>query len=226
VYFPSVSNLFARGKQDDAKRIMNSSLTLLSAGIIFLVLIAFLFADEIVLVLFSKEYLDVSLAFALLMLNFCLRAISNILGYSLVSAGYSSAPVKANIIAVTLNIVGSLILIQMFGYLGAIYSLLLMNITTQIIYEVLLSQARLAPYLIEYLKPFFLLVAALGVYWFFGVSSIPLRLLLLGLYIGACWMFIREVREASHLALEHILRLRASLRVRQALPAREDISKH
>jgi PST family polysaccharide transporter len=226
VYFPSLSNLFAKGKQDDAKRIMNSSLTLLSAGIIFLVLIAFLFADEIVLALFSKEYLDVSLAFALLMLNFCLRAISNILGYSLVSAGYSSAPVKANIIAVTLNIASSLILIQMFGYLGAIYSLLLMNLTTQIIYEVLLSQARLAPYLIEYLKPFFLLVAALGVYWFFGVSSIPLRVLLLGLYIGACWMFIKEVREASHLALEHILRLRASLRVRQALPAREDISKH
>ncbi len=226
VYFPSLASLFAKGKRDDAKRVMNSSLVLLSAGIIFLVLVAFLFANEIVLILFSREYLEVSLAFALLMLNFCLRAISNILGYSLVSAGYSSAPVKANIVAVTVNMVSSVILIQMFGYIGAVYSLLLMNITTQIIYELFLRQARLAPHLFEYLKPIFLFAVMIGIYRLFGTDNNLLKLLLVGLYTGACWIFIKEIRESLHWALEYISKSRVGTLIWQARSGmREDVSK-
>jgi PST family polysaccharide transporter len=227
VYFPSLSSLFARNNREDAKRIMNSSLILLSTGIIFLTLVAFLFADEIILVLFSKEYLEVSLAFVLLMLNFWLRSIANILGYSLVSAGNSSAPVKANIVAVAVNIVSSLILIQMFGYVGAIYSLLLMNITTQIIYELFLRRAGLVPHLLEYLKPFFLLVITIGMYWLLGMENNLLKVLLSGLYIGACWIFTREIRESSRLVLEYISRSRVGTLVWQARSRmREDASKH
>ena len=208
VYFPSSSNLFAKGDRDDAKKLMNSSLVLLSTGIIFLVLVAFLFAKDIVLVVFSKDYLEVSLTFALLMLNFYLRAISNVLGYSLVAAGYSSAPVKANIVASIVNIISSFVMIQKFGYIGAVYSLLLMNITSQIIYGLLLKRARLVPYLLEYLKPVFLFVVAISVYWFFGTNSIMLELLLIGLYIGSCWILIKEIRESSHSILKYIFRPR------------------
>lgn len=144
VYFPSLSNLFAKGNRDDVHRMMNGSLVTLSTGIVFAVLVAFLFGKEIVLVLFTKEYLKVSLAFELLMLNFYLRAISNILGYSLVAAGYSSAPVKANLVSSTVNIVGSLLLLKVFGYIGAVYSLLLMNLSSQIIYELFLRRVNLA----------------------------------------------------------------------------------
>lgn len=225
VYFPSLSSLFAKNNHDDAKRIMNSSLILLSVGILFLVLVAFLFANQIVLVLFSKEYLEVSLAFVLLMLNFWLRSISNILGYSLVSAGDSSAPIKANIIAVAVNIVSSLILIQIFGYVGAVYSLLLMNITTQIIYELFLRRARLVPHLLEYLKPFFLLAVTIGIYWLFGTDSNLLKVLLAGLYIGTCWIFIREMREAAHVALAYISRSRVGTLIWQVRPrVGEDVS--
>jgi O-antigen/teichoic acid export membrane protein len=208
VYFPGLSNLFAKGDQNDAKKLMNNSLVLLSTGIIFLVLVAFLFARDIVLLIFSEEYLEVSLAFALLMLNFYLRAISNILGYSLVAAGYSSAPVKANIVASTVNIISSLVLIRIFGYIGAVYSLLLMNITSQIIYGLLLNQVGLAPHLLEYLKPVFLFVVAVSTYWFFGADSYLVGLLLIGLYIGACWMLIKEVRESSNSVWKYIFKLR------------------
>jgi O-antigen/teichoic acid export membrane protein len=208
VYFPGISNLFAKGNRDDAHRMMNSSLVLLSTGISFLVLVAFLFANEIVLVLFSKEYLEVSLAFALLMLNFYIRAISNILGYSLVSAGYSSAPVKANIVASTVNIIGSLVLIRIFGYIGAVYSLLLMNITSQIIYELILRRVRLAPHLLEYLKPVLLLAVAMGIYWLFGTDSILLKLLLVGSYIAGSWLLIEEIKGFSHTAMKYVFSLK------------------
>jgi O-antigen/teichoic acid export membrane protein len=209
VYFPSLSGLFAKGNWNDAHRMMKSSLVLLSTGIVFLVLVSFLFAKEIVLALFSKEYLEVSLAFAFLMLNFCLRAISNILGYSLVAAGHASAPIKANIVASIVNIIGSLLLIKMFGYIGAIYSLLLMNITSQVVYELLLRRVGLAPPLLEYLKPVFLLSVALGFYWLLGTNSILLRLLLIGFYIAGAWWFIEEIKGFSHTAVKYVFSPRA-----------------
>jgi O-antigen/teichoic acid export membrane protein len=204
VYFPNLSNLFAKGNRDDAHRMMNSSLILLSTGIIFLVLVSFLFAKEIVLTLFSKEYLEVSQAFVLLMLNFCLRAISNIMGYSLVAAGHSSAPVKANIMASIVNIVGSLVLVQMFGYIGAVYSLLLMNITSQLIYELLLRRVGLAPRLFEYLKPVLLLAVAMGIYWLFGVDNTLLKLLPVGFYIAGSWLLIKDIKGLSHIAVKYV----------------------
>ncbi len=204
VYFPNLSNLFAKGHREDAHRMMNSFLVLLSTGIVFLVLVASLFGKEIVLVLFSEEYLEVSVAFALLMLNFYLRAVSNLLGYSLVASGNSSAPIKANIVSSTVNIVGSLILIQAFGYIGAVYSLLLMNVTSQIVYELLLRRSGLTPHLLEYLKPVFLLALALSIYWFFGIDSILLKLLLVGVYIAGSWLFIKDIRGLSRTAVKRV----------------------
>jgi len=204
VYFPGISKLFANYQRNDAKKLMRSSLILLSTGIMFFVLVAFLFADEIILALFSSKYLEVSMAFALLMLNFCLRAISNILGYSLVAAGYSSAPVKANIAASAVNIIGGLVLIHFFGYIGAVCALLLMNVTSQIIYQLLLRGGGLAPDPLAYLKPFFLVAAALGIYWLFDADSILLRLLLLSSYIAGSLLFIKEIKAISHSAARHI----------------------
>jgi O-antigen/teichoic acid export membrane protein len=69
VYFPTLSNLFAKGNRDDAHKMMNSSLILLSTGINFLVLVSFLFADKIVRCYFQK-ILGSLTGFALLMLSF------------------------------------------------------------------------------------------------------------------------------------------------------------
>jgi len=209
VYFPTMSSLFAKGNREDAQRVMNTSLVLLSAGILFLVLVGFLFADEIVLAVFPTEYRDVSLAFALLMLNFYLRAIANVLGYSLVSAGYPSAPIKAYTVAGAVNILSSLIMIQIFGYVGAVYSLMLMNIVSQIIYGLLLRGAELAPHLLAYSKPVFLLGAALGVYWLFEMDDTLLRLLLVGFYVVGCWMLAKEIRESARSAFQHVIKARA-----------------
>ncbi|MEW6030132.1 MAG: flippase [Chloroflexota bacterium] len=204
VYFPNLSNLFAKGHREDAHKMMNRFLVLLSTGIIFLVLVAFLFGKEIVLVLFSEEYLEVSLAFAFLMLNFYLRAVSNILGYSLVASGNSSAPVRANIVSSTVNVVASLVLIRAFGYIGAAYSLLLMNVTSQIIYELLLRRSGLTPYLLGYLKPVLLLTLALSIYWSFGIDSTLLKFLLVGIYVAGSWLFIGEIRWLSRTAVKRV----------------------
>lgn len=209
VYFPNQSKFFSQGNRDSAQRFMNKSLGLLSTGIIFWVLIAFLYGEEIVLLLFSKEYVEVTLAFALLMLNFYLRAISNVLGYSLISAGYSSAPMKANVVAIIVNIVSSIVLIQAFGYIGAVYSLLLMNNTSQIIFCLQLKRVGITPDFVEYLKPALLLAATLVVYLLIGSSNLLFKLFLTILYPVSSWLSIREVRNFSHAAWNYIIRPRA-----------------
>jgi O-antigen/teichoic acid export membrane protein len=138
------------------------------------------------------------------MLNFYIRAISNILGYSLVAAGYSSAPVKANIAASIVNIVGSLVMIRMFGYIGAVYSLLLMNITSLIIYELFLRRVGLVPYLLEYLKPVFLLAVALSIFRLFGVENTLLKLMLVGFYIAGSLFFIKQLKRLSFAAVKYV----------------------
>jgi O-antigen/teichoic acid export membrane protein len=109
-------------------------------------------------------------------------------------------------VASAVNIIGSLIMIQQFGYIGAVYSLLLMNITTQVIYSVLLKRAELAPNLFDYFKPFFLFIVAVGAYWIIGADSFLLALLLIGLYIGASWMLIKEIRESTHSIVKYVFR--------------------
>ena len=97
----------------------------------------------------------------------------------------------------------------MFGYIGAVYSLLLMNLTSQVIYGVLLKRVDLAPRLLEYLKPVFLLAIALGVYWLFGADSTLLKLLLVGFYIAGSLLFIEEIKGVLHTAMKYVFRPRA-----------------
>ncbi len=194
VYFPNISQLFSKGDKDAAENLMNKSLVIISLITTFCVLIAFLFRNEIIILLFSEKYLGSSLAFALLMLNFYLRAISNIMGYSLVSAGYSSVPVKVNSVSSIISIGGSLILIPLFGFIGAVYSLLTMNIVSQIIFYSYLVKAGIDARVIKYLKPLFIILATAFIYFLIGYDSLIFKLTFIAVYVALGWLFIKEFK--------------------------------
>lgn len=143
VYFPNQSMLFSSGRKRDALKIMNRSIGIISAAILTFVLFSFLFQNEIVHFVFSEKYSQAALAFALLMLNFHLRAVVNVMGYSLVSAGFSATPMKVNSVACLVNIVGNLIMIPVFGFMGAVYALLLQNTVSQLMFGYYLAKAGL-----------------------------------------------------------------------------------
>ncbi len=207
VYFPSQSMLFSIGDRKEAEKFMNNTLVLLSTGISVLVLIAFIFREDIIALVFSREYIEVSMAFALLMFNFYLRAISNVLGYSIVSSGNSSAPIITNFLSALVNIVSSIILIQEFGYLGAVYSLILMNITSQIVYILFLRRVKIILKLVEYLMPLLVLLIFVGIYIIMiGGNNLNLGIVIIGCHIFICWLVIKQVREFSISAMDFITR--------------------
>ena len=128
VYFPNLAKLFSQGDKKTAGVLIERSIGIFSLVVSFLALFAFLFRNELTIFLFSEKYAEVSLAFALLILNFLIRGFGDLMGYTLVSAGYPSVSPKVNTIASFISISLSFLLIPIYGYMGAVYSLIIMNV--------------------------------------------------------------------------------------------------
>ena len=195
VYFPNLSNLFSKGEKQDAQTVMNTSLTLFSFLFFFVALIAFLFGKQIIGLVFSDKYLLVSPAFSLLTLNFALRAISNIMGYSLVSAGFSRLPVKVNSVSSAVNIIGALIMIPAFGYIGAVYALLIMNAVSQVMHGFYLIKTEIVPRIMETIKPMLILMPLIGIYFAVGNESLVVKLIMSSAYVGTSCLLIKDLRK-------------------------------
>jgi O-antigen/teichoic acid export membrane protein len=204
VYFPNLSTLFSKKRKTDAESLMNKSINFLSIGMSFIVLVSFLFKDEIVVLMFSDKYAQSSLAFSLLMLNFYFRAISNIMGYSIVSAGYSSIPVKVNSVSSIINVISSLIFIPIFGFIGAVYSLLIMSIVSQIVYYYFLIKNHIFIEMSEYLKTTFICVTFVIVYSYIDSQILMIKTMFILLYILFSFAAIKEIRDYSGLLFRYL----------------------
>lgn len=195
VYFPNSSKLFAENKNADAENLMNKSLIGISAALSVAVLVSFIFQGEIISIIFSAKYLEASLAFALLMFNFYLRAISNILGYTLVAAGFSSTSLKTNLVASSISLAGSLLMVPKFGFIGAVYALIVMNLVSQIIYTRFLWKYLFLPNSREYLKPLVVVILTVAFYYIFNISNVFLKILLVLINIGLISFWIKDISE-------------------------------
>lgn len=204
VYFPNISELLLAGKHEEAGRFMNQGLIVASAGLSMVTLVAFLFRNEIVLLVASDQYLDASLALALLTLNFSINAIARVMGYTVVAAGYSSVPVRINLIGSVLNITGCLILIPKFGFIGAIYSLLGMSTISQLLNFYYLNRASIRPDLWGFSKSLLLLVVVAAGYSLAGVDSYLFRGLALLVQLGLLWVLIPELKRVVQFAGQFI----------------------
>jgi O-antigen/teichoic acid export membrane protein len=195
VYYPNISKLFSQNNKKGAIRLMNKSLAFSSVILAFISLVSFFFGKEIITLLFSDAYKESAFAFSLLMFNFYLRALSNLLGYTLVSAGYSSVPVKVNIVSSIISVGGSILLIPLIGYIGAVYSLLAMNISSVILFNYHLVKRDMAPESFEYYKPLIFIIA-LGLFSILiPLEVLALKILFLIIFLIASWIWLNGVKE-------------------------------
>jgi len=208
VFFPNMAKLFSIGDKRSAELLLNKSLVVFSNVLMLFVLLSFIFSREIVGIMFSARYLDSSLGFSLLIFNFYLRALSNIMGYSLVSAGLASVPVKAGTISSVISIAGSFILIPIFGFIGAIYSTLAMSIIAQVSYTYFMKKADIRVNSFEYLKPLIVLTVILVVYYLINADSMVIKLITVAIYLAASSIFIKEIKLISQTVMRFIPRFR------------------
>ena len=203
VFFPSMSELINNDRKEEAGRFMNRGLILGSACLSLAALGVFLFQEEVMLIVASEQYLEASFALSLMMINFNLNSIARMMGYSIVAAGFTTVPVKINLVSSIANIAGCLLLIPQFGYVGAIYSLLGMNVVAQLMNYFFLIKANLKPELWGFSKPTIFLVVLIGAYTFWGNESFWIRLLVLMIYVALCWFFIAEVKPSVRYGVKH-----------------------
>lgn len=119
VYFPHVVELFARKRQDVAVQVLETTLRSVTFVAACCLIIVSLFNEEIVTLLFTKNYLACAPIMELLMVAMTLSLIGYTLGTSLVAAGYSKLPMLINTVDTAVALVANIIMIPRYGITGA-----------------------------------------------------------------------------------------------------------
>jgi len=204
VYFPNLATLFSEGNKKTAVNLIEKSLGIFSISISLLFLFCFFFRNELTLLLFSARYIEVSLAFALLILNFFLRGLGNLMGYPFIPAGYPSVPPRINALGGVISIGLSILLVPKFGYMGAVYALLIMNIVSTSLFYIYLLKYDINPRLKLFIKPALLFLIAPISLLFSGQNILILNglLFLIALVLG--WIISSDFRSAAKHLISYI----------------------
>jgi len=186
VFFPNMSELFSQGNKAEAKKLLDNSLRIVSFLSLFCTLVVILFQRQIVEVLFSARYLESAPILALLMIALSIGLISNILGTSLVSAGYSKLPVLINIVDTLVTIAANLILIPIFGVIGAAYAAILARALTNPVNVWFLKKKGVEMCVGNYMKPVIIFAVFMAIYTVTGITGIFFNLIIITLFLAAC----------------------------------------
>lgn len=119
VYFPLSANIYATEKKEKTDYLINNSIRLVAFLAAFAALIIAFFGKNIIVLLFSEEYLAIYWVLVLLMIGLTLEMVENILGFSLVAIGEPDKPLYINIMRGIVSLVGNLTILPILGYMGA-----------------------------------------------------------------------------------------------------------
>jgi len=216
VFFPYISDLFAKKKMDMASEMLNHSLRLIAFTGVLGILIAFFFGNEIIILLFSGKYQDSSLLFGFLMIVLTLNMIDYTLGYSLVAVGESNKPPLINTIHTGVNFLGYFLLIPVTGIFGVVYANIAGVLVANPINVHFLWKKNVLSKYSTYIKPV-LIGAACYVLWVFVMPSHWIfRAGILILYVVFSFVFRVLTFDDLVLLFEQINRLLKTRFVRQS----------
>jgi O-antigen/teichoic acid export membrane protein len=200
VFFPNMSELIAKKRYAEAERVLNNSLRIVSFVTFFAALVATLFQIEIVRLLFSARYLDCAPALSLLMLSLSISIIGNIIGTSLVALGQPDKPVKVVFIDTVVNVIANIIMIPVFGFMGAAYaSLLARSVATPFVVW-FMKRGGIGIKISQFLKPL-LAFGVLGIlYLLIKPESLIIKISFVIFFLVSC-LALSIIKKKDFLAL-------------------------
>lgn len=195
VYFPNLAELFAKGKVAEAVAVVNKTAVLLSILLTNICVGTFLFGEEILRLVFSERYASLGLALTLSMVTITFAIIANIFGYTLVSAEKPQTSPIVNSLTIGTFIIGNLILVPRFGFIGAIISGLIADLFDVLLYSGYMVYYRIAPSLLKIFQP--LVFGALFCLLIFasGVNTFAAKAISMIIFASLCLLFsdLRDV---------------------------------
>lgn len=122
VFFPTVTELLAKGKQDRARWMLDQSLRLLSFILALGALVTILYSQQFTTLLFSNKYAPSSPVLGLLMIELYISVLLLLMGYALTAAGRPGYSLGQNAVRTASTIVANLLLIPPLGFIGSAYA--------------------------------------------------------------------------------------------------------
>lgn len=183
VYFPLIANVYATEKKEKTDYVLNNSIRLVTFLAVFAALIIAFFGKNIIILLFSEEYLASYWVLVLLMIGLILEMVEGLLGYSLVAIGEPDKPLYISMMRAVGSVVGNLTILPILGYIGAaiIYILgILIALPFNIFF---LRRKSISPNLFASLKLLFVFGLLFTAYLLWNPGAILAAVFLLLLYI-------------------------------------------
>lgn len=119
VLLPVVSEMFAKKKHSSVRRGLRLINSLLSAVLIPLTVLVFIFSDKIIALLFGSDFSSGDLPLKILIIGAAFNALFLVSSKVVIAKGRPEAITKVIISATILNIVVNLVLIPVYGLIGA-----------------------------------------------------------------------------------------------------------
>ncbi|MFZ1519519.1 MAG: flippase [Ignavibacteriaceae bacterium] len=192
VYFPNLAKLFSANDKRTAIDFVNKSQTIFSLFFSFIVLITFVFKNEITILLYSEKYSESALTAALLIVNFQFRGMADLFGYSFTPAGHPTIPAKVNSIASIVSAISSFILIPYLGFVGAAISLIIMNLLSFFMFYIYLCKYDLKPRMFNIFKPIIIMISILFLFYIVGIDNLVTKTVTIVLFPFISYFFVSE----------------------------------
>lgn len=189
VYFPISANVYATEKKEKNSAILNNSIRLLAFIALFAALVILLFGNDIIILLFSKEYLSVYWVLVLLMIGVTIDMIEEILGYLLVAIGEPDKPLYINIIRAVFSVIGNLIILPILGFIGAAIVYISGNLIAIPIDNYFLKRKEILPSFIVILKQAIIFGLLCGLFLVWNPAGFLPRAAIALLYIPGSLLF-------------------------------------
>jgi O-antigen/teichoic acid export membrane protein len=184
VYFPHISELFARGQQSEAEDVLNNFLRLSAFLTTLCALVFLLFQREVILLLFSDRYLPSAPALGLLMIVASVALSSQVLDAALIAADRPAYLLIINTVMTIVSVLANVSLIPLLGFMGAVYAELVANLVSNPVSMWCLRREHIRARWREALKPALYLAICLTIYLGLGWDTVVLKLLLMILFVA------------------------------------------
>jgi O-antigen/teichoic acid export membrane protein len=202
-----------------ANALLNHSIRLLVFTTTSGALIALLFGDTIITILFSERYLESVPAFILLMFGLSFTFMDYTMGYSLVAVGDSAKPAMINLVHIMVTLLSNVALIPVLGISGAALASIAGFVAVNPLYAWFLRRRHVVVPVISHLKPVFLFGSMWLLLFLTGFTlDVVYRIVLIIGFLGAClWLSVISradimlaIHEAGSILNSRFLRPRSS----------------
>lgn len=218
VYFPTMTELLSQGENDRAHLLLNRSLRVLSFSMALSALVAVVFGQQIVTMLFSAKYEASSAVFSLLMIGLQMNILVTLMGYTMVSAGSPGHSLAANAVRETLIVVSDLILIPLWGVLGPALGKLGAYYLANPLSVWMLRRSQIRVVMAPYLKQTALLWLCAILFWWLRPQGFLLQMTMIVIFLALNFALGTVSRADVELVLPRALTKR--------LPRRKEVAPH